>query len=820
MSGSKGSVRFCLIHADYVTNGEGEQERPVIRLWGKTDDGKSVLVTDKGFLPYFYVQHDASMSEADLRLMKNRIMEMRVEGRGPVKVERAKLNLLGRPVKLLKIYVPMPADVNKFREALKSWTDIEGAHEYDIPFYKRYMIDKGITPIGWIDAKGRPFKDDIKADIMLDADSIETLDKEGYPKLRIMAFDIEMIRTKGDEKVILISFVDNDGFSRVVSAGDSRSGGVRPAGSEEELIKQFVSIMEDRDPDMIVGYNTDRFDFPKIAEKAWDYKIPMVMGRDSTHFTFKRRGYISAAQIKGRVHIDLYDFIDNIMRGGLSTEVLTLSRVAQEFLGETKDEMKWREIEKAWEKDQAKDLASYCLKDSEITLKLAENLLPQIFEISKTTGQLPFDVSRMSYSQLVEWLLVRRAYSVGELAPNRPKFGEIRTRRNAAPYTGGYVHPPKEGLHEKIALFDFQSLYPSITITHNVSPETLDCKDCKASERDKVPESDHYFCSKKKGFVPMVIEELVNRRMRIKKEMKKLGKRTSEYKRLNNRQFALKIIANASYGYYGYAGSRWYSRICAESITAWGRMYIKDVIKLAEDEGYEVIYGDTDSLFVKIRTKKEARNFLRKANNTLPGVMELDFRNMYESGIFVLSKSGSAAKKRYALIDRGGEITIRGFERVRRDWSDIAKNTQEKVIRAILKDKSPEKAVKAVRRIIESLKKGKVDKEDLVIHTQLTKGIDEYEQIGPHVVVARKMKGYGQEVHEGSTISYIITKGAGSISERAEPADYASAYDPEYYINNQVIPAALRVLSGFGYTEDDLLGKKRIEQVSLSDFVK
>jgi len=820
-------LKFCLLHADYATEGKGMSERPVVRLWGRSDSGKSVVVIDRGFVPYFYVRHEAA-SRAELSLLKNRIMGLEVEGSKPVRVDETERKYLGSKVKLLKVFVAMPADVPKFRYALKDWRDIEEEYEYGISFYRRYMIDRGLIPLEWAEADGSRVKDPgISVDVVFEAASVKHAGSAACPSHKILAFDIETVQKTGKNRIIMVSFMGNGGFKKVITAGSKKSPGIEAARTEKELVRRFAETIEKKDPDIIVGYNTDQFDFRQLAEKAEAYGIPLVLGRDGSHFTFNRRGRTSAVQIAGRVHIDLYNFIERIMVSGLSTEVLSLDRVSQELLGEGKIDMSWKDIEKAWKRKDIARVGRYCLRDSELALKLAENLLPQIFEISRVAGQIPFDVSRMSYSQLVEWLLIRRAFQVGEVVPNRPKYGEIAMRRRAAPYTGGYVHQPKEGIHENIALFDFTSLYPSITITHNVSPETVDCRDCKADERNRVPESKHYFCGRKKGFVPAVLEELVEKRNGIKQKMKKLGPRTAEYKALNNRQYALKIIANASYGYYGYAGSRWYSRICAESITAWGRMYIKDVIDMAREADYEVIYGDTDSLFVRIQTKKESRKFLKKVNDKLPGVMELDFRDSYEAGIFVTGKTtGVAAKKRYALMDGKGKITIRGFEKVRRDWSDIAKDTQEMVIRAILKDRSPEKAVRIVRKTIDNLKKGKVELDELVIYTQLTKPVEEYEQMSPHVIAARKMVKRGIDVMEGSTIKYVITKGAGSISERAEPvvdaddSDARKGYDPDYYIKNQVIPAALRVLSGLGYREEDMLSGKRLEQVSLSDFVK
>jgi DNA polymerase elongation subunit (family B) len=255
------------------------------------------------------------------------------------------------------------------------------------------------------------------------------------------------------------------------------------------------------------------------------------------------------------------------------------------------------------------------------------------------------------------------------------------------------------------------------------------------------------------------------------------------------------------------------------SIAAFGRYYIQKVINFAKENKYEVIYGDTDSLFLANCGESKAKSFLKGVNEILPETMELEFENIYKSGIFVPAKTGLTAKKRYALLDKNDRITIRGFEHVRRDWCKIARDTQEKVLFAILKDRDKDKAVMIVRDVIDSIRKGKVKIKDLVIYTQLTRSIEKYEQIGPHVAAAKKYVSRGHTIKEGSVIEYVITKGAGSISSRAEPFEYAENYDPEYYIKNQILPAAMRILYGLGFTEEDVL-EEPPGQKSLDTFMK
>ena len=312
---------------------------------------------------------------------------------------------------------------------------------------------------------------------------------------------------------------------------------------------------------------------------------------------------------------------------------------------------------------------------------------------------------------------------------------------------------------------------------------------------------------------------MIEKRTEIKKKMKETKDELLK-KVLDSRQQAMKTVANAFYGYLAFVGSRFYDKRCAESVTAFGRHYITMIAEMAKQHGFEVIYGDTDSIFLKVgeKSKEDVMQFLNEVNSKLPGIMELEFEGLYKRGLFVKRKSGGGgAKKRYALIDYEGNMVIRGFERVRRDWSKLARETQEKTLYYVLNGEV-EKAVEYVKSVIERLKKGEVDKEELCIYTTITRGLDSYEQIGPHVAAAKKAVARGLEIKPGETIKYIITRGSGSISDRAELSVFAESYDPEYYIHHQVLPAAMRVLGVLGYTEDMILSGTK--QTGLFQFTK
>ena len=276
---------------------------------------------------------------------------------------------------------------------------------------------------------------------------------------------------------------------------------------------------------------------------------------------------------------------------------------------------------------------------------------------------------------------------------------------------------------------------------------------------------------------------------------------------------ALKILANSFYGYLGYARSRWYSRECAGSVTAYGRQYIMSVINEAEKSGFKSIYTDTDSVFLLLegKSKDDVFAFLKKINSMLPSGMELELEDFYTSGVFVGKRSGDVgAKKKYALLSENGRIKIRGFELVRRDWAEIARDTQRKVLELILKGGSKEKVIETIREVIEKLRNGNVPIKELVIHTQLRKSIRSYDVTSPELAAAKKAIERGQkklDELEGTTIGYVITKHGNTISEKAELEEFAKDYDPDYYIEHQVIPATVKILKELGYSADELNGK-------------
>jgi DNA polymerase I/DNA polymerase-2 len=801
-------MKLCLLDIDYF-----DEDQSVIRLFCKAN-GKTVTCLDYGFEPYFYILPKQGKESEVKRAIE------KIEGIKIKRVETEKRIIKGEKRKFVKVFCFLSSDLPKIRDIVKQWERerggqgiVEEEFEYSISFYKQYLLAKQINGMGCIEVDGEETKKNYRSDKVLKIKKIKPLDSKEMPELKALAFDIECVEEGGKQKIIMLSMKSKN-FEKVLTYQEDKHYGkyVEVVKDEKKLLERFVETVSKEDPDILLGYNSDVFDMQVIQQRADELKVKLTLSRDSSELKFARRARISAARFKGLVHVDLFEFINNILSPQMQTEVMTLDAVSVELLGDNKIEIEYEEILEDWRKgkDLAK-LAEYCLKDSELTLRLGEFILPQIYELSRLSGQILFDTSRMTYSQLVEWYLSKKAYLMNNIIPNQPKWEEIQRRREVSPYEGAFVKEPIAGLHERIAVMDFRSLYPSIIATFNISPETFNCEDCR-KDGYEVPEMKYWFCKRKKGFVSTVIKELIEKRASVREKMNKLKKDSEEWKRLDREQLATKTVANATYGYFGFAGSKWYCRPCAQSSAAFGRFYIKKVIYEAIKEGFTVIYADTDSMFVKTKgdTKKKTKLFLKKMNKTLPGIIELDLQGIYKRGIFIPRGVGpGTAKKRYALIDEKGVLTIRGLEKVRRDWSNVAKNTQEKVLELILGKRDVEGAVKYTQSIIKELKNGKIPLKDLTIYEQLTKPLSEYKVIGPHVAAARKIKERGRPIGEGMIIMFVITKGKGSISERAEPIEDVNIkdIDEEYYITHQIVPAALRVLIVLGVTEERLLGE-------------
>ncbi len=784
------------------------RDKPVLHLYGTTIEKERICVTDDSFEPYLFI-----ILNGQLDLEKLSSLSVK-----PKKIERQRKVLLGKIVDCAKIYASLPEEIPKLRDELRSLRIV--CHEADILFARRYLIDLGIVPGTLCNVSGS-FIDDRSRVPVFKAEKIFPLAGGFHSDTSMIAVDIETLNPFGrviaprEQPIVMLSLYGM-GVQTVLTwkKFNCSLGFVEFVEDESALLRRFREIIAEKNPEVLAGYNSDGFDLPYIKTRCEKNRIALDIGLDFSTIRLAK-GTLSAAEIRGIVHLDVFKFVRNIVGRTKNLSSMSLNNVAREFLGEQKTPVDIQRLFEVWESgsDELGTFCEYNLKDADITYRLAEKLLPSINEFVRITGLQITDVTRLSFSQVVEWYLLKEANKFNQLAPNKPSGDELRLRQRQT-YSGGFVYEPKPGLYDKIVVFDFRSLYPSIISAHNISPDTLNCECC--SDTEKVPDEQYWFCKKRKGFIASLVEDVIVKRVAVKEELKKNKKDAV----LAARAEALKLVANSMYGYLGFFGARWYSLECARSITAYGRFHIQQVITKAKNEAFNVLYSDTDSIFLALegKSRHSAELFVESINAELPGLMELDYEGYYPAGIFVSAKaSGSGAKKKYALLAEDGTIKIRGFEAVRRNLSLIAREVQETVIKIILKEKDLDKALKYVQATITDLRRKKTPLKKVIITTQLTKDISGYDSIGPHVAVAQRMHNAGKEMHPGSIIQYVVIEGKEKIRERARmPHEVKEgSYDADYYIAHQVLPVVEKIFEVLGYNADDLDER---QQSKLSSF--
>jgi len=788
-----------------------KEGKPVIYMFGRTTDGKQVCVIDDTFKPYFYI---IPKKGEDLKEKLSKVYAEKNDERFEVTgVEKVKKKYMEDDVDALKVYVNLPKGISQIREVIKDWDAIKQCNEYSIIFVRRYMIDKGITPMTLIEVDGEEAGERMKVPA-IKAIEIKQAGEDTLKEPRVLAIDIETYNPQGkgmdtENNPILMIGLHGKDYNKVITWKTFKTDKdyIEFVKSEMELIEKLKEEIKDFQPDIITGYYSDGFDFPYINDRAKKYKIKLDIGLDYSELKISGRNQIKAS-ITGIVHVDIFKFILRSFGRGGTLEALDLDTVSEALLGEKKVEVEMDKLAEVWDNDKIKEIEEFCkynLHDAKLAYMLCIKMLPNIIELVKIVGIPLFDVPRLGFSQLVEWFIIKQAPLFNEICAEKPHYNEVRERRQLT-FPGAFVYEPKAGLYKDLAIFDFRSLYPTIIASHNISPGTLKCECCIEKELAPTDEHKYWFCQKKKGFIPTIIEDLITRRMRIKEMMKKDEKKDPL---LVAREQSLKLLANSFYGYLGFFNARWYSIESARSVTAWGRFHIQQVIDKAKDEGFQIVYGDTDSVFLTLDGKKteDAEKFAEKINRNLPGVMELEFEGFYPSGLFVSAKGGEGgAKKKYALLNNKNEIEIKGFETVRRNWSFIAKEIQKEVLNIVLKENDPEKAMKYVKKSISEMREHKVTVDKMIIQTQLTKEIDEYTAVGPHVAAAQIMKNKGIDVGPGAIIKYVVGQGKGRIRDKVKlPEDIKQEdYDPEYYINNQILPSVEKIFEALGINPDEL----------------
>ncbi|MEM4625568.1 MAG: DNA-directed DNA polymerase [Candidatus Pacearchaeota archaeon] len=802
--------------------------RTYIRVIGRDDKGRRVAIIDD-CEAYFWAILDRSINRHKEDDLKKKILGISIkEGSKSFNVKKVEVEVkrfLGRVVRAFRIVVNDFSAVKKISDKI-NFPGIIGVKENDLSFVTRYIISKKMIPCYWCEVEGEiidnmkkfgGMDEKLRVDLCLKAEKIKKLDIQRDFCPKFIAFDIETDDFEiGKGSILMISIVSGK-FKRVLTWKNvsCSSDEVVFFDSEKEMIEEFVKLFKEIDPDFLTGYFSDGFDLPYLKSRADKLKISLNIGIDGSSIKLSG-GKNTRAKISGVVHIDLLRFIETAYSQYLKSETLSLNEVAYELIGERKKEFRYVPGMKMSNEDW-KSFFEYNLHDSILAGKLFEKIFPDLIEFSRIMQEPMFNVSRDGMATNVDNYIIHNLDKYNEIIENKPDHDEISKRREREKYEGAFVLQPIPKLYENLVMFDFTSYWPSIIATFNLSRSTF-LGDKKVNDSFEVEVADKkFYFSKEKGFFPEMLEEIINKRKQFKKELKE-----NNSPLLRARSNAFKLLANASYGYQGFFGARYYCPEASAATTALSRKFIKEVIEAAKNEGFNPIYGDTDSICLEIKnkTKKQTLEFLDKINKQLPGIMELELEDFYLRGIWVTTRKGDfGAKKKYALINEEKKMKIRGFETVRRDWCNLARDLQNKVLERILIEGNEKSALEYTKEIIRRVLERRVNKKDILIKTQLKKSISDYKAETPHVTIAKKMIERGMPVDSGMIIEYYVAESVNKKAlkrDRAVFPDEDKPYDIDYYIQKQIIPAVENIFMVFGIDIKSIIVKN--SQRSLNDF--
>lgn len=772
-------------------NQEIVENQVEVWIWGIDEVDRRILIIDRNFKPSVYVLPRNSEVSEIIKWAKSLDVD-------EVKVEDKKY--FGISVKAVKISTKNVEKLKKIsEEASKSPLIREVLHD-DIRPTSLYLIEYDIKPCGWHTVEVEEVKKPLKAKVekaYLSKSKPAFYEKIEYPKLRILAFYPVYHTAIGSphperDPILTISVVTSNGEKRTFISVDV---------DDNILLKEFIEYIQRYDPDLIVSYNSNRFHIPYFLQRAKKHEIAFSIDRVDGEPHQSVYGHIS---ITGRLHIDLYEIVEDIPE----IKVKTLENFA-EYLDVHKNlelvKLRETDVHRLWvsEKEKVIKFCEYCTM---LVKRISDTMLDYVFQFSNLVG-IPADyIFSAAVGFRVDWYLIRKAFIYNELIPKR-------VEQEYYTYKGGMVLEPKPGVHENIAVFDFSSMYPSLMVKYNLSPDTYIRPNEKFDGEVYItPEVHHKFKANPPGFYKQVLLELMDARRKIQENLKKLTYGTPLYKVLDARQRGIKVITNAAYGYCGWRGARWYVNEVAEATAAWGRKTISETINIAKKHGLEVVYGDTDSIFVKYDESK-VKVFLDEVKEKTG--LEIRPDTIYKRLLF------TEAKKRYAGLLPDGRIEIVGLEVARGDWCEAAKDIQEKVLEIILKENNPNKAANIVNNYIKKLNEALItDIEPFIIWKTITKPPNEYQVRAPHVEAAKRMIKSGWNITVGDKVGYVIVKGLGKLYERAYPYFMVAPKDLDalYYIENQIIPAALRVLEIFGISKVELGSLKTSKTKDLSKF--
>ncbi|HEX2867554.1 MAG TPA: DNA polymerase II [Ignavibacteriales bacterium] len=755
----------------FILTGEHQDLKTgnTLRYWGISDDGMPVEFIIDSVRPVFFTNRE----NTSLSL--------------PIQYTRKEVKLKSfdfRDVDAL--YFRTQKDLRSAAEILRSLGIT--TYESDVDPVRRFLMERFIHvqltltgecvnlghSLRFINPKVEPCEFDPKFKVA--SIDIETGIKDGT----LYSIAVHLSGRNSEEEKIVFMLADD--------ALDD--GQLKLFRTQKDLLQSFLNWFKWADPDLIIGWHVIGFDLMFLENKARELHIPFDISRGGGRTSLVQRksgGYF--AYIPGRVVLDGPPALRSAF---YSFEDFRLETVSQELLGRgktiTPDEDKIGEIEKFFSQDKHK-LAEYNLQDAVLVSEIfaKTGLIDLCVKRSQISGLFMDQLSKMT--QAFDNFYLPRLHRAGFVAPESDM---TRTTENLA---GGYVIDPRPGIYDNVVVMDYKSLYPSIIETFKIDPLSK-----ITSEEDTILTPGGYKFSRTRHILPEYIGSLMHKRA---------GAKRSKNKHLAQ---AIKILMNSFYGVMGAYGCRFFDPYLPNSITSTGQWILLESKRFLEEKGYEIVYGDTDSLFIKLKKGESEKAALlgeelaREMNLywkerllkefSLESFLEIEFEKHYSRFILTTARGGggeAGAKKRYAgLIETGGRrhLEFTGMEIVRSDWTRLAKEFQQELYSRIF---NSEDADGWIRSFVEEVTRGLHD-EKLVYRKRLRKDVDLYtKNTPPHVKAARLTN------TSSGIIKYVMTK-RGPVPVELGQRDF----DYQHYIDKQIKPIADSVLGLLGRSFDEL----------------
>jgi len=768
------TVDLFVVGGSYHSDDDGV----VVELYGRTREGTALVAHYHGFRPYFEL---TDPTPEDRERLKNDPEVVRTDDR-TVWVD-------GRERSAVRVTIHKPWLVPDYRDRYRRKGDDASVLACDIPFVHRFLYDKHLGLC--ISFEAEEEAPEVRARYSV-PDVVRVVTAEGHdvrpidpfrPSLRILSFDIEnAIR---ERTIFTICGV--------------AEGGGRPRrtfrfGSTDErtIVEEFARVVVEDDPDVLTGYNIGGYDFPLLVERASALGIgTFALGRDRG--APKEMGD-RLWRIAGRVVADAWWFA----RRDLKPKQETLQFVARTLLNDTKLDVDRRNIAQEWAKDPER-VMEYCEHDAELALRILLRLrsIDRGADLA-TVAHLPLEEGLNGRtSQYIDAMLIPRADARGVGVPPSHHAGRD------APIEGGYVHAIRAGIHPWVVTLDFKSMYPSIIIARNLCFTTL------APDGTTVAPGGARFLAPevRRGIIPEILSELLADRDRFRTQGRTATNPevAAYYDGLQN---AVKILMNSFYGVLASSFYRFTNKEIGAAITGFAREAITSIIHDLEKDGFEVVYSDTDSVFVRspVAALEGAREFGESvARRFSHEGVTFEFQSVYETFF------SHGAKKRYVgrTVWPREEVVVRGYETRRTDAFDFQQDALTQVFELVLRGDT-EGAVRRSRELVQLVRAKGVPVERLVI-SRSVRAESEYNESTrdalPFLRVFRQLKEEGYDVIPGMRVAWIVTdsrKSPQEVTPWVEGRAFSAEPDWEYYAD-RVAQTLARVTEVFDWDAAALL---------------